>query len=247
MSEKGGKGFSLPTKTAPKSSLKSTPASATARHGKDENSAKPRRGRKVQFGTEGSHDLKFNFSSPKSDGKFATPIGDWAKGGKGGKVANGGKTPVAKEAQSLELRVEQDSYLKLLLRLERSLPLFAELPKNVKCLMDCEAAIILEGIQEQMVILSEDSTIKLPESFDLGLHYAKTGCYYTNPQSVRRVLEALSKYDVSYSEICVIANTCPETVDEVFALVQSLEAKRRGLSEPLKDVLDELAKLKKST
>ncbi|XP_022714622.1 DNA-directed RNA polymerases IV and V subunit 4-like [Durio zibethinus] len=192
---------------------------------------KPRREGKFSFGTEGSPDLKFNFSSPKSDGKFATPIGkgDWAKGGKGGKVANGGKTPVAKEAQSLELRVEQ------------------ELPKNVKCLMDCEAAIILEGIQEQMVILSEDSTIKLPESFDLGLRYAKTGCYYTNPQSVRRVLEVLSKYDVSYSEICVIANTCPETVDEVFALVQSLEAKRRGLSEPLKDVLDELAKLKKST
>lgn len=29
--------------------------------------------------------------------------------------------------------------------------------------MDCEAANILEGIQEQMVMLSQDSTIKLPE------------------------------------------------------------------------------------
>ncbi|XWS12993.1 hypothetical protein CRYUN_Cryun37aG0137400 [Craigia yunnanensis] len=235
MSDKGGKGFSLPTKTTPKSSLKSASASAsasvTARHGKDDNSAKPKRGRKVQFGTEGSPDLKFNFSSPKSDGKFATPIGkgDWAKGGKGEKLVNGGKTPVAKEAQSLELRVEQ------------------ELPENVKCLMDCEAASILEGIQEQMVILSEDSTIKLPESFDSGLRYAKTGSYYTNPQSVTRALEDLSKYGVSYSEICVIANSCPETVDEVFALVRSLEAKRCRLSEPLKDVLVELAKLKKST
>ncbi|XWS18067.1 hypothetical protein CRYUN_Cryun32bG0010500 [Craigia yunnanensis] len=227
MSEKGGKGFSLPTKTIPKSSLKSTPAT----HGKDATSAKPKRGRKVQFGTEGSTDLKFNFSSPKSDGKFATPIGkgDWAKGGKGEKVVNGGKTPVAKEVQSLELRVEQ------------------ELPENVKCLMDCEAASILEGIQEQMAILSEDSTIKLPESFDSGLRYATTGSYYTNPQSVRRVLEALSKYCVSFCEISVIANTCPETVDEVFALVRSLEAKRSRLSEPLKDVLGELAKLKKST
>ncbi|XWS12996.1 hypothetical protein CRYUN_Cryun37aG0137400 [Craigia yunnanensis] len=189
MSDKGGKGFSLPTKTTPKSSLKSASASAsasvTARHGKDDNSAKPKRGRKVQFGTEGSPDLKFNFSSPKSDGKFATPIGkgDWAKGGKGEKLVNGGKTPVAKEAQSLELRVEQ------------------ELPENVKCLMDCEAASILEGIQEQMVILSEDSTIKLPESFDSGLRYAKTGSYYTNPQSVTRALEDLSKYGVSYSEV----------------------------------------------
>lgn len=192
--------------------------------GKDDNSAKSKRGRKVQFGTEGSPDV--NFSSPKSDGKFATPFG---KGGKGEKAANGGKTHVAKESQSLELRVEQ------------------ELPENVKCLMDCEAAGILEGIQDQMVILSSDPTIKLPESFGSGLQYAKTGSYYTNPQSVRKVLQSLTKYGVSNSEICVIANTCPETVDEVFALVRSLEAKRSKLTGPLKDVLEELAKLKTST
>lgn len=217
MSEKGGRMFSLPTKTTPKSSLKSTA-------GKDDNSAKSKRGRKVQFGTEGSPDV--NFSSPKSDGKFATPFG---KGGKGEKAANGGKTHVAKESQSLELRVEQ------------------ELPENVKCLMDCEAAGILEGIQDQMVILSSDPTIKLPESFGSGLQYAKTGSYFTNPQSVRKVLQSLTKYGVSNSEICVIANTCPETVDEVFALVRSLEAKRSKITGPLKDVLDELAKLKTST
>ncbi|OMO64669.1 RNA polymerase II, Rpb4 [Corchorus olitorius] len=224
MSEKGGKGFSLP-----KSSLKST-----ANSGKDDDSAKSKRGRKVQFGAEGSPDLNFSFSSRKSDGKFATPIGkgDWAKGGKGEKAVNGGKTSVAKEAKSLELRVEQ------------------ELQGNqgtVKCIMDCEAANILEGIQEQMVMLSEDSTIKLPESFNMGLQYAKTGSYYTNPQSVRQVLETLSKYGVTDSEICVIGNACPETTDEVFALVRSLEAKRSRLSEPLKDVLDELAKLKQSS
>ncbi|OMP05189.1 Calcium-binding EF-hand [Corchorus capsularis] len=201
MSEKGGKGFSLP-----KSSLKST-------------------------ANNGSPDLNFNFSSPKSDGKFATPIGkgDWAKGGKGEKAVNGGKTSVAKEAKSLELRVEQGNQ------------------GTVKCIMDCEAANILEGIQEQMVMLSEDSTIKLPESFNMGLQYAKTGSYYTNPQSVRQVLETLSKYGVTDSEICVIGNACPETTDEVFALVRSLEVKRSRLIEPLKDVLDELAKLKQSS
>ncbi|PPS09697.1 hypothetical protein GOBAR_AA10942 [Gossypium barbadense] len=228
MSEKGGRMFSLPTKTTPKSSLKSTA-------GKDDNSAKSKRGRKVQFGTEGSPDV--NFSSPKSDGKFATPFGKGtipssllgAFSGKGEKAANGGKTHVAKESQSLELRVEQ------------------ELPENIKCLMDCEAATILEGIQDQMVILSSDPTIKLPESFGSGLQYAKTGSYFTNPQSVRKVLQSLTKYGVSNSEICVIANTCPETVDEVFALVRSLEAKRSKITGPLKDVLDELAKLKTST
>lgn len=38
----------------------------------------------------------------------------------------------------------------------------AELPENAKCLMDCEAEQILQGIQEQMVILSADPTIKMP-------------------------------------------------------------------------------------
>lgn len=92
-----------------------------------------------------------------------------------------------------------------------------ELPKNAKCMMDCEAAQILQGIQEQMVLLSQDPTIKLPlwvthlkllfssrrilkhcsavivvfifRSYDRGLQFAKTGAHYTNPQSVRRVLE----------------------------------------------------------
>lgn len=43
-----------------------------------------------------------------------------------------------------------------------TLGIFAELPKNAKCMMDCEAALILKGIQEQMVVLSEDPTIKIP-------------------------------------------------------------------------------------
>lgn len=54
-------------------------------------------------------------------------------------------------------------YILLVLAFISSFPLFADLPENVKCLMDCEAASILEGIQEQMVILSQDPTIKLPE------------------------------------------------------------------------------------
>ena len=38
----------------------------------------------------------------------------------------------------------------------------AELPKNVKCLMDCEAAEILQGIQDRMVVISADPSIKIP-------------------------------------------------------------------------------------
>ncbi|KAK4354349.1 hypothetical protein RND71_026543 [Anisodus tanguticus] len=53
-----------------------------------------------------------------------------------------GKSQKAKEPGPLELRVEQ------------------ELPHNTICLMDCEAARILQGIQEKMV-LSKDPAIKL--------------------------------------------------------------------------------------
>ncbi|XP_061354852.1 uncharacterized protein LOC133299416 [Gastrolobium bilobum] len=55
----------------------------------------------------------------------------------------------------------------------------------------------------------------------------------------------LADYGVSDSETCVIGNVCPETVDEVFAFVPSLEDKRSKIDvQVLKDVLSELAKLK---
>ncbi|TXG69819.1 hypothetical protein EZV62_004754 [Acer yangbiense] len=193
--EKGGKNFSLPTKT-PKSSLKSAPPLG----GKDDNSAKSKRGRKVQFDTQGSLEGNINLSS-KSNDKFASLF----KGGKGGKAANVAKASVVE--LPLELRIEQ------------------ELPNNAKCLMDCETAHILEGIQEHMIVLSSDPTIKIPASFDKGLQYAKTGSHYTNPESVRTVLDNLSKHGVTNGEICVIAKVCPETVEEVFALVPSLKVR----------------------
>ncbi|KAF9664331.1 hypothetical protein SADUNF_Sadunf16G0007300 [Salix dunnii] len=147
--------------------------------------------------------------------------GNLSKGGKGG-----GKSPMTKEPPPLELKIE------------------SELPQNAKPLMDCEAAQILQGIQDQMVLLSRDPTIKLPVSFDKGLQYAKTGARYTNPQSVGRVLEDLRKHGVSDGEISLIANVFPETADEAFALVPSLKSKARTLREPLKDILGELAKFK---
>ncbi|XP_023545130.1 DNA-directed RNA polymerases IV and V subunit 4-like isoform X2 [Cucurbita pepo subsp. pepo] len=146
-------------------------------------------------------------------------------GKNGGKGGSG-----AKEPQPLELKIEQ------------------ELPKNVKCqcLMDCEAAQILQGIQDQMVLLSADPTIKIPTSFDRGLQYAKRANHYVNTESVRPVLETLKKYGVMDSEMCVLANVCPDTTDEVFSLLPSLKSKRSKLSEALNSVLSELAKVKSS-
>ncbi|KAG6594363.1 DNA-directed RNA polymerases IV and V subunit 4, partial [Cucurbita argyrosperma subsp. sororia] len=110
-------------------------------------------------------------SSLKSSVPRMVSYCDLGKGGKG--INELGKASVSKEQQPLELKIEQ------------------ELPKNVKCqcLMDCEAAQLLQGIQDQMVLLSADPTIKIPTSFDRGLQYAKRANHYVNTESVRPVLE----------------------------------------------------------
>ncbi|CAK9139171.1 unnamed protein product [Ilex paraguariensis] len=112
-----------------------------------------------------------------------------------------------------------------------TIEIWAELLENAKCLMDCEAVEILQGIQVQMVILSEDPAIKIPISFDRGLQYAKRGSHYTSPHSVRRVLEnsALKQHNVSDGEVSMIAIVGPESVEEVFALVPSLKVKEMVL------------------
>ncbi|XP_010688793.2 DNA-directed RNA polymerases IV and V subunit 4 isoform X1 [Beta vulgaris subsp. vulgaris] len=201
MAEKGGKGFSV--------------GKGVPLKGKDDDSTKSKKGRKVHFNDE---EAPANISS-KSGGK-----GETLNGGKGGKSSAG------KETTKYELNVQ------------------AELPKNSRCVMDCEAADILQGIQEQMVFLSRDPTIKLPVSFDRGLLYAKAGGRYSDPKAVRKVLDrTLKKYGVSDGEICVIANSCPENAEEAFALVPSLKAKRSKINERLEDVLSQLVKLKLST
>ncbi|KAF7840487.1 BTB/POZ domain-containing protein [Senna tora] len=184
--EKGGKGYSALNKGG---SLK----------GKDDSAAKSAKGRRVQFSDEGSLESLPSFS--KSGGKGGSLL---SKGGKGDKVANGGKSP-SKDPKPSEFRIDQ------------------ELPSNVKCVMNCEASEILQGIQYQMVSLSKDPTIKIPVSFDKGLQYAKSNSQYTDPESVRRILEPLSDVGISDAEVCVIANVCPERVEEVFALIPSLK------------------------
>ncbi|KAF8409780.1 hypothetical protein HHK36_005859 [Tetracentron sinense] len=268
MAEKGGKGFSMPRGRKP--SLKTTGLSRifgilrlVSMKGKDGSS--PMKGRKVQFdnsNSEGSPEADINISS-KSGGKdsFKTPVakGDSGKGGKGDKTSKGGgKSSVPKEPPIPELKIEDGSFIMVVYQppvLELPVPIVAfifpvdcndvlKLSKNTKCLMDCEAALALQGVQEQLVILSEDPTIKMPVTFDKGLQYAKTGSHYRSPQSVRQALETLKRHGVSDGEICMIANICPETVDEVFSLIPSLKAKRRKIEQTVKEVLCKLAELK---
>lgn len=228
MAERGGKGLSLPK--GGKTALKSLLAREEPLKEKHDSPAKSRKGRNVYIDSDVEEvDAKISVT-PKVRGKASTPVtqGDWGKRGKGGKIASAGKDSVSKYVCSLELNVDE------------------ELPKNAKCLMDCEAAHVLKGIQEQMVILSEDPSIKLPLAFDSCLQHAKAGSHYTRPRSVRPVLESLKNYGITDGEMCIIANICPESVEDTFALISSLKDKSSRLRVPLRNALSELALLKRS-
>ncbi|CAN1753327.1 DNA-directed RNA polymerases IV and V subunit 4 [Linum perenne] len=178
----------------PKSSLKST------KNGKDDSSTKPKGTRKVQFNNEGTPEQIFDFSST-SNGKSGASAD---KGGKGSTKMNG-KASKSKETQPLELRIDP------------------ELLKNAKCIMDCEAAEILQGVQDQMILLSRDPTIKLPVSFDRGMMHAQANARYSNPKSMGRHSALNLLFYITWLQISVIANVCPESAEEVFALVPSLK------------------------
>ncbi|GMP75926.1 hypothetical protein CsSME_00032836 [Camellia sinensis var. sinensis] len=85
-------------------------------------------------------------------------------------------------------------------------------------------------------------------AFDRGLQYAKTVIIYGNFVFEQSAVEPLTQISgLSKNMMCLIANICPESVDEVFALIPSLKGKKNKLTEPLKGALSELAILKHST
>ncbi|KFK24215.1 hypothetical protein AALP_AAs66070U000200 [Arabis alpina] len=204
-----------------KSSLKS-------KTGKDDNSVKPKKAAKVHFDHSlGKSESRFKVVQGSDDQFPGFSASKESRGGKGSSRAK--KSSVTKDSQPLELKAEK------------------ELPENAKCMMDCEALEILRGIKEQLNVLSEDPTIKIPVSFDRGLEYVKSGSCYTNPQSVRQILDPLKKHGVSEGEVCLIANVCPESTDEVFAFVPSLKGRKDKINQPLEEALAKLSKIKKST
>ncbi|KAG7542716.1 HRDC-like superfamily [Arabidopsis thaliana x Arabidopsis arenosa] len=186
--------------------------------GMDGNSTKLKKGRKIHF-DQGTPPPNYKILNGSSDPlPFQSSA---AKGGKGDKPTKSSKNSL----QSFELK---------------------DLPENAECMMDCEAFQILDGIKGHLVGLSEDPSIKIPVSYDRALAYVDSCVHYSNPQSVRKVLEPLKTHGISDGEMCVIANASPDTVDEVLAFIPSLKAKKEVINQPLQDALVELAKLKKS-
>lgn len=168
---------------------------------------------------------------------FETPAAK-GDGGKGGKAYGSGKasgkgghpraTAVNPAVTEVELKLEMD------------------IPKDARVLMDCEAATILQGIHESLTVLSDDPSIKVPDSFNKALEYCKARNNYTNTESVRQVLETLKAYGVTDGEICMIGNICPETIEEVYALVPSLKANKYKNEGPIREMLVNLANVMRS-
>ncbi|KAK1269935.1 hypothetical protein QJS04_geneDACA006747 [Acorus gramineus] len=209
MADKGGPGMPFPTKVKKTASKPPSKAKQSSSKGKDESSS--RKGASVLIDSSSSSD------SDENSGK----------GGKGDKAGKAGGYSGMPPRPGAKVRPENPT-----------LNVQKDLPKNAKCLMDCEAALALQGIQDHLTVLRNDPMIRIPESFDRGLQYAKSGSHYTNPSSVRELLE------YPYFIICMIANICPETVEEVYALVPSLKDRRLQNEAPIRNALKKLGGLK---
>ncbi|KAJ3699196.1 hypothetical protein LUZ61_002901 [Rhynchospora tenuis] len=224
--EKGGKGYAVGKGKTPAKVVASKRRSSNARE-KEPVNATP-----VEIDSDSDsegfiEDIDYSKSNGKSSSK-----GTSGKGGKGfssGKA--GGKGGVYSSSQKPPKK-DTDAKLQL------------EIPNGARVVMDCEAADILQEIQEHMVILSEDPTIKFPTSFDRAYQYTKEAKLYSDSKSVKDVLESLKNCGVTDGEICMIANIGPETVEEVYALIPSLKENKYKNEEPIKEALSNLSKVK---
>ncbi|KAG0495818.1 hypothetical protein HPP92_000509 [Vanilla planifolia] len=200
----------------------------------DDKSLSPKKGnRKVisdpKTGKETSTGLK---ASDKASSM--SPSVDWDKSGKGftfGKAGGKGGVPQTKAVKTSIT--------------DKELKLELELPPGAKIVMDCEAAAILLGIQEHLENL-KDPKIKIPESFNHSLKYTKIAVHYTDIKSVRQALENLKEHGATDGEICMIGNSGPETAEEAYALIPSLEEKKDKIGGPLNVALAALAQIKVS-
>ncbi|VAI48912.1 unnamed protein product [Triticum turgidum subsp. durum] len=175
---------------------------------------------------------KASSDSLKTGGKASSfSNGEGSKGGKAFSAGKGGKGSASNAKPAMS-----DAELKLQL----------DMPPNSILLSNCEAAEMLQKIQGHMAILSEDPTIKIPESFDKAFQYAKEGNHFTSAKSVKEILEPLKDYGVNDGEICMIANIGPETIKEVYALIPSLKATRSINEGKIVEALAALANIKVS-
>ncbi|XP_020581668.1 DNA-directed RNA polymerases IV and V subunit 4-like isoform X2 [Phalaenopsis equestris] len=176
---------------------------------------------------------KVSSAGLKSSGKtsFEKSSDDQGKGGKAFKAGKGGGKgglPQTKPAKSSVV--------------DKELKLELELPPGAKLVLDCEAADILQGIQEHLDSL-KDPKIKIPESFGKTMQYLKDAVHYTDVKSVRHALD-LKKHGATDGEICMIANAGPDTCEEAYGLIPSLKDKKDRIGDPLNVVLASLAKFK---
>lgn len=236
MAEKGGMGFPIARK---KVAFKSRPAAFNKQASTSmERRDSPTQDGPVEIDSDSDSEGFVNggignsslgkASSLKANGKTSSTSAGKVDSGKGGKTASGGKG-VLFPSSFKPPEAEVDLKLEL------------DIPNDARILMDGEAASILQGINDSVSVLSDDPDIKMPDSFNKALEYCKACNGYTDIESARKILESLKEYGVTDGEICMIGNVCPETIDEVYALIPSLKSNRYKNEAPIKDALHKLS------
>ncbi|KAK9726073.1 hypothetical protein RND81_05G188200 [Saponaria officinalis] len=112
------------------------------------------------------------------------------------------------------------------------------------CIPHGEVAILLNLRLSQMQ--PHDAAAPATAALTKSLYYVNKFSRYHNPDTVRQVRHILSRLPLSDLEIALLANFCPDSVDEAFALVPSLMDKARGIHhDALQNVLADLSLVKK--
>nr|GEX67797.1 U-box domain-containing protein kinase family protein [Tanacetum cinerariifolium] len=102
---------------------------------------------------------------------------------------------------------------------------FQVLPEYLQLLDGFSVLLVMQEMSRGVEILVNYflDTI-MDDTGNRALQYASRGNHYTDPHSVRQVLEPLKIHGVSDGEMCVIANIAIKIVGEAFGLMSSLKS-----------------------
>lgn len=96
--------------------------------------------------------------------------------------------------------------------------------ERAQCLMNAEVAQILEAKLEHLKKEnpSEDPLSQVTPVFAKSLEYVQRFRSYKNQEAVNEVRKVLKEAKLHEFEMCVVGNLCPETAEEMQAMVPSL-------------------------
>lgn len=122
--------------------------------------------------------------------------------------------------------------------------------EGAQCLMNAEVAQILEAKLEHLKKENpnDDPLSQVTSVFAKSLEYVQRFKQYSNQEAVNEVRKVLKEAKLHEFEVCVIGNLCPETAEEMKAVVPSLADPNRAApldDESMEALLQRLATIRK--